>query len=608
MNTSSKISEKTNTSSINLAIEIYKVLSKVRRRQLCLLAVLMVISGISEILSISSFVPFLNIFTGSSEFIKSPVIAHLITYLGITSFRQTAIFLGLVFLILALFSSSIRLLTIYISCKLACLIGSDLSCKAYKQSLYQDYEYHLQTNASSIISTITVQIGASISAILGILQMISSSIICLSLIFALLLFDWEIATISISIMIVSYLFIIYKSKKILYRNSKIVAVQTKAQFKVLQEGLGAIRDVILSNNQPKFLSHYQDVDRPMRLSQAINQFVPTYPRYVIEFIAIALLTILSLLFVFIHKGNLLGILPALGTFALASQRLLPAFQLVYSSWANFKAKSKSVIYVLEAINLDSSKIKKRNSMPLQREIVEIQNISFENVSYKYKNSSTSIINDVSFTIKRGERIGIVGETGSGKSTLIDLLVGLLKPSEGTIKIDNKNIHSGNFSQFLVNWQSSIAYVPQDIFLSDSSIAENIAFGEEKSDINYFFLNKSLESAHIIEFINSLPNGIESRVGERGVQLSGGQRQRLGIARALYKKSKIIILDEATSALDSTTEKAILNSIDSIKEEITLIMVAHRVSTLKSCDRIFELNKGEIKRIYLNEEFFSNSQL
>ena len=292
-------------------------------------------------------------------------------------------------------------------------------------------------------------------------------------------------------------------------------------------------------------------------------------------------------FMSVSEGGINSSLPVLGALALGAQRLLPALQQSYSAWSSILGCRSSLI---ETVDLLGQKLDFVDEDCLQSPMVFKSSISFENVSYSYNQNQPLVIKDISFDIKKGERVGIVGSTGSGKSTLIDLLMGLLMPTQGSIKIDGIELDGANVR----GWKKQIGHVPQDIYLSDATIAENVAFGEEASILNKKNVLKALDKSQLLEFIQQKQEKLETFVGERGIKLSGGQRQRIGIARALYKDSQVLVFDEATSALDNRTEKEIISAIEKLDKNLTIIAIAHRLSTLRFCDKILHVEGGRLK--------------
>jgi ATP-binding cassette, subfamily B, bacterial PglK len=281
----------------------------------------------------------------------------------------------------------------------------------------------------------------------------------------------------------------------------------------------------------------------------------------------------------------------LGILALAAQRLLPTIQLIYSSWTDIRAKSHAVHAVLEVL---SQPLPKFTSNDLVQPLCIKSYISFEQVSFRYSPAGPQVIQELSFRINKGERIGIIGSTGSGKSTTLDLLMGLLAPTSGRICIDGVDLHEALYPGRLLAWRAAIAHVPQSVYLADSSYAANIAFGILPEQINMERVKHAARQAQIADFIDTCPHGYDGIVGERGIRISGGQRQRIGIARALYRQAEVLVFDEATNALDNTTEQAVMEAIEGLSRELTIILIAHRLTTVARCDRILELDHGLLK--------------
>ena len=369
-----------------------------------------------------------------------------------------------------------------------------------------------------------------------------------------------------------------------------IDLTTKAQLKALQEGLGAIRDILLDRNQIFYQKVYRTADIPMRRKMAQGNYLAAFPRFAIE--ALGLLIIALLAYVLTEENNSsIEVIPLLGTLALGAQRLLPALQTAYGAWAGISAYEESINSVLKMLD---QKIKPSEKIQIIERFNFKESIEFKNVNYKYPNENKFALKNINLKIKAGERIGIIGSTGSGKSTLLDLIMGLLQPTDGNILIDNLNLHDLSNPSLLGSWRAAIAHVPQTIYLADSSFEENIAFGIPSNKIDKLAISTSAKQAQISSYIKNSTQGFKTFVGERGIRLSGGQRQRIGIARALYKKTNILIFDEATSALDTQTEQIVMRSIDNLSKDITIVMIAHRLTTVKNCDRIIRLEGGEIK--------------
>ena len=388
-------------------------------------------------------------------------------------------------------------------------------------------------------------------------------------------------------------------RKKLDLNSKIISRLIEKQVKIIQESFGNIREIIISDSFSAFIKSFKMIDEPMRYRVAENSFIAAFPRYAFEAIGIILICLLALS-LYINDKNPINLLPTLGAFAFGSQKLLPAFQQSYSCWAAIKSRSASLEKIETYFNLGSRKLLiKKNS-----EFKFLKSFELRNVSFSYKKGQYNTLRNCNFKIAKGQIVGIIGKTGSGKSTLLDIIMCLLPPKNGSLYIDDVDLYDNNFPNRISSWQNIITHVPQNIYMADITIAENIAFGIEKKNINLNKLIRSTKLSCIYDFIKSLPNGFETRMGERGINLSGGQRQRIAIARALYTECNLLILDEATSALDQETEKKVIDSIMSLNEKISIIIVSHKYSTLRRCSKIYEINKGLIK---INNQILTESK-
>ena len=402
-------------------------------------------------------------------------------------------------------------------------IGSDLSCEAYRRTLFQPYTVHVQRNSASVVSGITTHINSTIIALYSFLNMITSGIISIGLVLALL-FVSPIAAIFTAVLFgLAYQLLASTSHHKLQSNSQKIAKASASQIKALQEGMGAIRDVLLDGSQYTYVQIYKFADKPQRKYQADNLYIGAYPRFILEALGIVTLILFGY-FLVVQRGSETSAIAMLGALAFGAQRLLPALQHVYSGWAAINGYSESIVAVLSLLNQSLPTLPKSYSRFIFRESIKLSKIHFS-----YEADGIEILRGLSLEIKKGERIGIIGRTGSGKSTTIDILMGLLQPSSGSISVDGKNIHDINHPGYVQAWQSAISHVPQSIFLSDSSFAENIAFGVSPEMIDFERVKLSAKKARIAEMIESTPQGYSTFVGERGVRLSGGQR-RIGIAK------------------------------------------------------------------------------
>ena len=562
--------------------KLWQHLTKRRRKQFWLLLILMIVSSIMEIISIGAVVPFLGALTSPEEIYQHHLTQPLIQVLEITAPDQLLLPLTIIFIMATLIAATIRLLLLYASTRLSYATGADLSIDIYRRTLYQDYSIHTSRNSSEIINSIITKTNTVIGHILvPLLTFISSVVIMLGIISIVFTINAQVALITFSIFAFLYWIITFLTKKALQKNSQLIADQSTQMVKSLQEGLGGIRDVLIDGTQEFYCKLYQSSDLSLRRASGDNLFIGSSPRHLMEAIGMILIAILAYTLT-LQEGGVLVAIPILGALAIGAQKLLPVLQQVYSSYSTIKGANSSFIDVLNVLNQPLSH---GASQDLIKPISFKQEIVFKDLSFRYTKDTPWILKNVNLSFKKGETIGFIGVTGSGKSTLLDILMGLLPPTSGELLIDGTVVTKENRG----TWQAHISHVPQSIYLADSTIQENIAFGVELKQIEECKVTQAAQQAQISEMINNLKNKYKAFVGEQGVQLSGGQRQRVGIARALYKDSDVLIFDEATSALDNETEQKIMQQIAQLKGNQTIFIIAHRLTTLKQCDRIIRIN-------------------
>ena len=570
-------------SNIKNLLHLWRHLSKRRQKQFCLLLILMIIAALAEIVSVGTLLPFLSVLTAPEQLYQHPLMQQINQTLEITSPNQLMRPLTILFIIAVLSAGLIRLTLLYTMIRLSYATGADLSINIYRRTLYQDYAVHTSRNSSEVINGIitktTTVIGSIISPTLNIISSIFLLIGILGALFAINFYVTLFAFIGFGFF---YLMVVFYTKTQLKYNGEIIAYQSTQMVKSLQEGLGGIRDVLIDNAQQFYCKLYRNADLPLRRASGDNVFISQSPRFMME--AIGMTLIAALAYVMIQQeGDMSATIPVLGVLALGTQRLLPALQQAYSGFSQIKGSKASFEDILDLLD---QPLPEYAYLPPPKPILFENEIKLKNLSFRYTQEAPWVLKEINLSISKGEHIGFIGETGSGKSTLLDIIMGLLTSTNGEITIDQQPLNNQNRR----GWQAHIAHVPQNIFLSDGTIEENIAFSVPKEQIDHQHVVKSAQQGNIVEFIDQLPNGYQTLVGEQGVRLSGGQRQRIGIARALYRKPSVIILDEATSALDNETEQRVMESIDSLGKEVTVLIIAHRLTTLKSCDRIVKLNK------------------
>ena len=581
----------TNKGSIQILLEIWNHLTKRRKIQLFIFSILNLLSSFSESFSIAMTLPLISVLIDPSQMWGILWIQKLCLSFGINNPSQLITPITLIFIIASLFSTFIKLFILRTNNFFAASIGNDISSLTYSTILNQPYEEQIELNSSEAISAATNYADATREAIYGSLNFLSYSSFVLTIEITLFIFNWKVALASIIVFGISYFFVSYKSKLKILKNGKVIANFGKERVKSIQEGLGSIRDVLLGSKQKIFIDNYSKIDLLFRKKQASNKFITFSPRYIIENVGFIFLAIIAYKLAGGENGTN-NILPVLGTFAVAAQKLLPSMQQCYNSIGTIRSNKSSVQKVLEILNKKNNIFDLKGIKPFDFK----KSIKLSNISFKYINSNRLILNKINLQIKKGERIGLIGPTGSGKSTLSDILMGLLKPTSGEIIIDDINLYNSENPLDIFNWRLSISHVPQNIYLSDSSIAENIAFGVPFNEVDFLKVESVAKRAKIDIFINQSENKYLTKIGENGIKLSGGERQRIGIARALYHNAKVIVFDEATSALDDKTESEVISSLNQLDDQLTIIIIAHRLTTLEICDRVLKIENSRINGI------------
>ena len=572
-----------------LLIRLWKNIKLKRKKQLSLLIALMIISGFLEIVSLASIIPFIGVISNPERLLQKDWVRELCLYLNITDKFELTTFATGIFIFAAIITGVVRLLSIKGSTRLAAEIGTDISSDAFQKIIYQDYESHINQNSSRLISTVSNHTNLTLLLLERLLILLTSLVIVIALLIGITIIAKQYILIFGLSCALIYAAILLKVRKTLSKNSIVFDNGIEQQVKILQESIGGIRDIILSNSQEVYQRDYQKIDRNMREAWAQTQFLEMFPRYAIEAFGMTGLAGLSY-FLIINGTNSQEILTLIGSLALATQRILPAAQQIYQGLAALNATSAGVEKILDILDQKSSIYKKALNSSKR---FHFNKFEMSDVSFKYLKSEKYVLKNVNLKINKGERIGIIGKTGSGKSTLLDLIMGLFVPYKGSLRINNQIINFDKEDRNLSHWRSSIAHVPQRIYLIDNSFKNNIAFGVIPKDIDDKRVRDSASNALIDSFINTLPENYETLVGENGIKLSGGQRQRIGIARSLYRNASLLILDEATSALDDATEKKLMKKIKEFNPNLTILICAHRLSTLSFCDRILKVENGNL---------------
>lgn len=572
-----------------LILRLGRKVSARRRVQFGLIFVLMMLSSLAEVISLGAVLPFLGILTAPERFFEHVFAQPLVNTFSLTSPSQLLLPLTVFFAMATIASAAMRLVFLWAQTRFSQTVGAELCVDIYRRTLYQPYRVHLERNSSEVIAGIFGKAKALVAfTIRPVLVILNSIVMLIAILAALVAFEPEIAVATFGGVGAIYVFVALITKNQLARDGERLNRAQGEVLKVMQEGLGGIRDVLIDGTQEVFCKMYQKVDIEMHRAAANVQIISSAPRYVVEALSMVLIAVLAYYLTKQPQGSVNAI-PILGVLALAAQRLLPVLQQAYTNWSLMRSGQASLGDILDLLD---QPLPEHAQKPPPPALPFSQVITFHHLWFRYGSSSADVLRDINLTIRKGARIGLIGATGSGKSTLLDIIMGLQLPTEGDFRVDGVAISPQNFR----SWQAHIAHVPQAIFLADGTIAENIAFGVEGKNIDLDRVRQAAQDAQMAETICAWEKQYETTVGERGVKLSGGQRQRVGIARALYKKADVIVLDEATSALDSNTENDVMQAIEKIAAEVTLIIVAHRLSTLRNCDLVVELEAGAIKRL------------
>jgi ABC-type bacteriocin/lantibiotic exporter with double-glycine peptidase domain len=558
-----------------------------RRLQLAALLVLMLAAAGAEIFSIGAVLPFLGVIAAPDQVLAQPVVQAVTRAVGLSTREDLLLFFTLTFVAAALLSAGLRLLAMWTQVRMANAIGADFSIKAYERTLYQPYSVHLSRNGSAVHAGIGKANNLASVMIQPSLHILSSGLILMGLLGAILSIDPLIALCAVLGFGGIYAGILTVARRHLGELSGIAAHQAILINKATSEGLGGIRDVLIDGLQATYARVYRGSIRPLQKAGASIAFLDNSPRLVIEALGMTLIAGMAYSMARPTAGGSNPIL-VLGSLALAAQRMLPVLQNLYSSAVRIQS---SQVGVQDALDLLEQPLPNHAGLPAAQPLPFRDALEIRDLHFRYSETTPWVLRGLNLRIPRGSRVGFIGSTGSGKSTLIDVLMGLLPPVQGSILVDGQPV----FPDQTRGWQAHLAHVPQTIFLADISIAENIAFGVPPDQIDRERVRAAARQAQIADAIEAWTNGYDTCVGERGVRLSGGQRQRVGIARALYKRADVIVFDEATSALDNQTESAVMEAIEGLHPDLTILIVAHRLTTLRGCGLIVELEQGVIRR-------------
>ena len=586
---------------IKIFFVFWQLLNFKRKRQFALIVFLTFVSGFAEVISIGLLLPFLSFLATPEVFSDSIFIKSLNSIFG--NFEDTGIqlYLTLLFISSVIFSAFLRFLYLFVSTRFSFIVGAEIIQQVFNKAINRDYSEHINENSSELLNIITTKTNILISGILNPLMIfIGSLVLVIFTLMTLIYIDANITFFVISFFGGLYLLIYKFVRNRLKTIGEVISEESTKIIKVTQESILGIREVIINNHQNFFQNLLSNSIFVFKRAQGDVHILNGSPRFLIESLGIILITIFAYRYHVSTNGGLLEIIPILGVFTLASQKILPAVQQIYGAIVNINSSSESLKDVENFLNRDLAKTSLDSiyRKQCQNEIQFNSDLIFKKVAFSYGPKKTPTLKNINIKISKGDKVGIVGRTGAGKSTFIDILSGLLQPTNGSIYIDGKRVET------LVNdnWRVNIAHVPQTFFLLDGTIKENIAFGHKVDDIDYEKLIMAAKVAEIDSFISCLDGKYEEVVGENGIKLSGGQRQRIAIARSIYQRANFLILDEATSSLDALTESKVLQNISGLDNDITIIFITHRQSSLAICDYFFEIQEGEMVKKNIDEYF------
>ncbi|MBY5269433.1 ABC transporter ATP-binding protein [Spiribacter salinus] len=576
---------------------IKKLLSLFTRREKKRGAIVLMMAigmAVLETAGVASVMPFLSVLGDPGIVETNPVLATAYDFGGFASVDAFLMALGVGAFALIVTSAIFRAVTLYAITRWSMMRMHSLSERLLETYLRQPYAYFLDRHSgdmSKSILTETQQLQGQV--IRPALNVLAHGTVLLAIVILLVAIDPVLATAVAALIGGAYALIYVGIRRFLGRIGQDRVRANAERFTAAGEALGGIKDVKLLGREHAYLSRFRGPSTRFAKHQAASQVLGQVPKFLIEAIGFGGIIVLTLVLMAanggVSGGGLGGVLPVLGLYAFAGYRMLPAAQQVYQGIAQLRFGSAAVDTVYDDLHRRASlaEIHKTAPAPMQPE----REIALGQVTYHYPRSAQPALVDINLTIPVGSSVGLVGSTGAGKTTLVDVILGLLRPTEGAITVDGEPVTDGN----LRAWQAALGYVPQDIFLTDATVTENIAFGIDPERINAEQVERCARMAQVHEFVtNEMPQGYNTIVGERGVRLSGGQRQRIGIARALYHDPDILVFDEATSALDTVTERAVMEAIDALHHQKTIILIAHRLSTVAGCDQVVLLDQGRVE--------------
>ena len=574
------------------------------RKRMGLLLAMMLLMALLDMIGVASIMPFIAVLSNPEIIEENSILNTLFEYsrrFGVETNEQFFFFLGIIIFVLLIFSLTFKALTTYAQFRFTLLREFTIGKRLIEGYLHQPYSWFLNRHSADLGKTILSEVGRVVNGgIIPLVNLISNSIVAVVLLSLLIFINPKLAIITFFVLGLAYVLVYSLVRSFLNRIGQETAKTNQLRFKSVSEAFGASKEIKLGGFENIYVKRFAEPSQKYANNQAYSKATSQIPRFALEAIAFGGL-ILVILNLMTDSETFNSILPVIALYAFAGYRLMPALQQIYTSFTSLRFVGPT----LDNLYNDLKKLEKQEFSENKHTLIFNDKITLRKITYNYPNASKSVLKNINISISANKRIGIVGKTGSGKTTLVDIILGLLDAQSGDLHVDDQIIDKNNQK----SWQNSIAYVPQKIFLTDDTIAANIGFGIDVKNIDYDKIVQASKIANLHEFVTKeLPLQYQTSIGERGVRLSGGQSQRIGIARALYHKAKVLVFDEATSALDNQTEKAVMEALQNISKETTIIIIAHRLNTVRDCDEIFFLEKGEVKGQGSYDELIKSNDL
>jgi ABC-type multidrug transport system fused ATPase/permease subunit len=570
--------------------KLLSLLSSQERKQALLIVIMVLIMALLDMLGVASILPFIAVLTNPDLIENNIILSKIFSFsnlFGIENNDQFIFGLGVFVFVLLVISLIFKALTIYLQIHFVQMREYSIGKRLVEGYLRQPYSWFLNRHSAELGKTILSEVNIVIGSGIGpVMQLIAQGFVIIFLTTLLFIVDPKLSIIVGLSLIASYGLIFYFVRNYLNQIGEKRLNSNQLRYLAVNEAFGAAKEVKIGGLEETYIKSFSDPAQTFAKSTASSQAIALLPRFILEAIAFGGI-LLIILHIIAKTGSFNSALPVISLYVFAGYRLMPALQQMYGAFTQLTFVGPS----LNKLHDDLKSLKPFNKNQDKSLLTLNKKIDLKNVEYSYLNSKQTVIKNISLSIAAKSTVGFIGTTGSGKTTIVDIILGLLEPQKGVIEVDGKIITKQNVG----SWQRSIGYVPQHIFLADDTIAANIAFGEDSKDINQDRVEKVSKIANLHGFvIGELSKKYQTTIGERGVRLSGGQRQRIGIARALYHNPQVLILDEATSALDNKTEQAVMDAVNNLNKKITIILIAHRLNTVKNCDNIFKLKKGELE--------------